>query len=54
MNDQIDETLAETIAELNTLQLDSDITVRSMAAREVDVRVAPFDVVIDTMTGPAA
>jgi phage head maturation protease len=52
MSDQIDETLAETIAELNTLQLDSDITVRSMAAREVDVRVAPFDVVIDTMTGP--
>ena len=48
----IDEALDEAITELNSITVDADITVRNLAKREVDVRLAPFDVAIDTITGP--
>jgi len=37
---------------LNTITVDSEVTVRNLAKREVDVRLAPFDVVINTIGGP--
>ena len=48
----IDEALDEAITELNSITVDAEIQVRNLAKREVDVRLAPFDVAIDTMTGP--
>ena len=37
---------------LASLVVESDIVVRDLAKREVDVRIAPFDTVIQTMVGP--
>ena len=52
MTEQLDEALEEVAAALNSVIVEADITVRSMAKREVDVRLAPFDIIIDTISGP--
>ena len=52
MSAQMDELLDEVAAELNTIVVDADIQVRNLAKREVDVRLAPYDVTIDTIGGP--
>jgi phage head maturation protease len=44
--------LDEVAAILNTIEVDAEVTVRNLAKREVDVRLAPFDVVINTIGGP--
>jgi phage head maturation protease len=46
----IEEIVAET--PLHSLQFESEITVRNAAKREVDVRLAPFDVPIESVHGP--
>ena len=52
MSEPIEELLDEVNAALNTVTVDADITVRNIAKREVDVRLAPFDTVIETIGGP--
>jgi phage head maturation protease len=37
---------------LSTIHVDSEVTVRNLAKREVDVRLAPFGVTIETIGGP--
>ena len=37
---------------VTALRLDSDIQIRNLAKREIDVRLAPFDTVINTVRGP--
>jgi HK97 family phage prohead protease len=44
--------LDEAAAILNSVQVDSEVTVRNLAKREIDVRLVPFDTVIQTISGP--
>ena len=44
--------LDEAAAILNSVVIDSEVTVRNLAKREIDMRIAPFDTVIQTITGP--
>ena len=37
---------------LRSITVESEVTVRNLAKREIDVRLAPFDTVIQTITGP--
>ena len=44
---------ADAIASLlNSITVESEVTVRNLAKREIDVRLAPFDTVIQTISGP--
>ena len=42
----------EAEALLRSVVVDSEIQVRNLAQREVDVRIVPFDTIINTLTGP--
>ncbi len=44
--------LKEAEALLRSITVESEVTVRSLSKREIDVRLAPFDTVIQTITGP--
>ena len=47
-----EEIVAEAEAVLRSIVVESEITVRNLAKREIDVRIAPFGQVIETLTGP--
>ena len=49
---KVADVLEEAAAILNSVTIDSEITVRNLAKREIDVRIAPFDVSINTIQGP--
>jgi HK97 family phage prohead protease/HK97 family phage major capsid protein len=44
--------LEEAAAMLRSITVESEVTVRNLAKREIDVRLAPFDTVIQTISGP--
>jgi len=47
-----EEVVAEAEAVLRSVTVESEVTVRNLAKREIDVRLAPFGQVIQTITGP--
>ena len=52
-SDPVDaDVVAEAEAMLRSVTVESEITVRNLAKREIDVRLAPFGQVIQTITGP--
>lgn len=51
-DEQTPDVIEQAEAILRTITVDSEVTVRNLAKREIDVRLAPFDTVINTIQGP--
>jgi HK97 family phage major capsid protein len=52
VEDKAADVLEEAAAILNSVTVESEVTVRNLAKREIDVRMAPFGQTIQTITGP--
>lgn len=52
VNEATAEVLEEAAAMLHSVVIESEIQVRNLAKREVDMRIAPFDTIIQTLSGP--
>jgi HK97 family phage prohead protease/HK97 family phage major capsid protein len=50
--EQLADALDEAAAILNSVVIDSEVRVRNAAKREIEARIAPFEQVINTITGP--
>lgn len=51
-DEQQPDVVEEAEALLRSITVESEVTVRNLAKREIDVRLAPFDTVIQTISGP--
>lgn len=51
-DEQQPDVVQEAEAILRSITVESEVTVRNLAKREIDVRLAPFDTVIQTISGP--